>query len=446
MNNIKKIMLFALDNLGGIVFGLFSTVFVARFYGPENMGHLSYVQAVASVLSFIFILGMDNVVMRDFIKDDNKRLVFVAVSFIRGIGGIFFIVSVTSWVYFFSDTPRELILPLILSACSAAYFGKSTIVRLFLQATENPKYLSLSTLLSRLVALAYILVVLHFKLNFYYAALYLFIYSAVSQVILLFAFFSINKKYNDNIYFKNVLLKCVYLFKESRFVLFSSILLPLFMYFDSIIIEEFLSAKDVGIYGAAVKLVTQVVFIGHIFVFSFFNKLNHEIDKNGLGGNVFRNIIRLMLIFGILGGVFTYFFGDYVISILYGNKYIESGIILKIVVWKLLFAYFGAFFSRVLIIQGWSNIELIKTIIASFVSLSCSVIFIQCYGLIAIAIVSVASYAIADLLSYLLFRNTRIFVYVVIEELWSLLTNPISSTKKTLFFVLNKPVKAVHGD
>lgn len=444
MNNIKKILLFALDNLGGIIFGLFSTVFVARFYGPENMGHLSYIQAVASVLSFIFILGMDNVVMRDFIKDSNKRLVFVAVSLIRGIGGVVFVIAVTSWVYFFSDTPQGLLFPLILAACSATYFGKSTVVRLFLQATENPKYLSLATLLSRLVALVYIFVVLHFSLDFYYASLYLFVYSVVSQAVLLFAFFLINKEHQDAVSMSQVLGKCIELFKESRFVLFSSILLPLFMYFDMIIIEKFLSAKDVGIYGAAVKLVTQVVFIGHIFVFSFFNKLNKEIDTSGLGGDVFRNVIRLMLLFGVVGGIFTDVCGDYVVSLLYGEKYIESGIILKIVVWKLIFAYFGALFSRVLIIKGWSSIELIKTIIAATVSLSCSVIFVQIYGLNAVAVVSVVSYAIADLFSYLLFKNTRIFFYVIMQELFALITSPVKSIKATLSFILNK--KAVHGD
>ncbi|MDC0609991.1 hypothetical protein OAP63_04615, partial [Vibrio sp.] len=125
-------------------------------------------------------------------------------------------------------------------------------------------------------------------------------------------------------------------------------------------------------------------------------------------------------------------------------EYVQSTLILKIVVWKLMFAYFGALFSRVLIIKGWSQIELIKTVIASALSLSLSIVFIQIYGLVAVAIVSVLSYVVADLLSYLLFKNTRIFFFVVVEELFFLIKNPIKSVKKCFSFILNK--KAIHAD
>ncbi|MDW6003090.1 flippase [Vibrio mangrovi] len=435
MSNIRKLIWFSLDNLGGVFFGLFSIVFIARIYGPTNMGYLSYIQALASILSCVFILGMDNVVMKEYVQNPEKKRVFYAVSLVRLFGGLVFFAAVFSWAYFFSNTPDELVFALAFSACVTTYFGKSSAFRLYFQASEQPRILSVSTVASRVAAIAYILGVIYFQLSFVWAILYLVVYSVVAQIILLSEFYRKTKDelfpaIADSIQYGK---KILY---ESKFVFLSSIIFPIFMYFDVVIIEKYLTPEDVGLYGVATKLVMQLLFVGHIFVFAFFTRLNKEINEQKLDGQVFRNIVRLMIYCSVGGGIFVSLTGDYIVHLLYGEQYDGAGIILKILIWKLVFSYFGALFSRVLIIRQWTNIELIKTVIASTVSLSASMIAVQIWGATGVATVSVVSYAIADLFSYLLFARTRIFFIVVVQELVRIFTRPVTAFRQSLEFLV----------
>lgn len=435
MSNIRKLIWFSLDNLGGVLFGLFSIVFIARIYGPTNMGYLSYIQALASILSCVFILGMDNVVMKEYVQHHEKKRVFYAVSLVRLVGGIIFFVAVFCWAYFFSKTPDELVLALSLTACVTTYFGKSSAFRLYFQATEQPRILSISTVASRVAAIAYILGVIYFQLSFVWAIFYLVVYSVVAQVILLCEFYRETK---DELFpaIADSLRYAKQLLSESKFVFFSSILFPIFMYFDVVIIEKFLSPEAVGLYGVATKLVMQLLFVGHIFVFAFFTRLNQELNEQKLDGHIFRNIVRLMIYCSVGGGIFVSLTGDYIVHLLYGEQYQGAGIILKILIWKLVFSYFGALFSRVLIIRQWTSIELTKTIVASTVSLCASIVAVQIWGATGVATVSVVSYAIADLFAYLLFPRTRIFFVVVVQELGRIFIQPVEAFRQSIAFLV----------
>lgn len=440
MSKLKKIFLFSVDNLSSIAFGIISTVFIARTYGPENMGHLSYVQSVVSVFSFLFILGMDNIIMKEFVKTKQVNSLLASVILIRFLGFIVFI-GLVYLVGHASDTPDNLLLPLIIAAASASFFGKSTSLRLYFQALENPKYLSIATMLSRFIAVIFIFVVLFLDLDFIYACQYLLVYSLSSQLILVTAYLrttGCSMSYSLNIVeIKN---RVRFLLRESYLLIISSALLPLFMYMDMIIIEHFLSAQDVGIYSAAVRLVSQVAFVGHILVFSYFKNITDEIFAGDVYGYYLNNIVRLLLYVGISGSILTYFLADIIILNFFGDAYVESVLILKILIWKSVFVYLGALFSRVLILKGLQSVELIKTLLTAAFSISFSIFFIQKYGLIIIPIISVSAYSLADFLAYVIFKETRFMFVTVLKQIFLIFFHPFSSVRNSVFFLKDKRV------
>lgn len=56
-----------------MVVGLFVGVWVARYLGPERFGLLSYAQSFVGLFSAFATLGLDEIVVRELVKDESKR-------------------------------------------------------------------------------------------------------------------------------------------------------------------------------------------------------------------------------------------------------------------------------------------------------------------------------------------------------------------------------------
>jgi len=52
---------------------LFVGLYVARFLGPEKLGQLNYTVSLVALFSILVNLGVDSVIVRDIIKDDDKK-------------------------------------------------------------------------------------------------------------------------------------------------------------------------------------------------------------------------------------------------------------------------------------------------------------------------------------------------------------------------------------
>ena len=55
-----------------MIVGLFVGVWVARYLGPANFGLFSYVQSFVGLFSVIATLGLDDIVVRELVKDNSR--------------------------------------------------------------------------------------------------------------------------------------------------------------------------------------------------------------------------------------------------------------------------------------------------------------------------------------------------------------------------------------
>ena len=56
-----------------MVVGLFVGIWVARYLGPEQFGLFSYSQSFVGLFIAIATLGLDGIVVRELVKDENRR-------------------------------------------------------------------------------------------------------------------------------------------------------------------------------------------------------------------------------------------------------------------------------------------------------------------------------------------------------------------------------------
>ena len=201
-------------------------------------------------------------------------------------------------------------------------------------------------------------------------------------------------------------------FSYSWPLLFSSLIMVLFYWVDSLLLGYFMGATNVGFYNAATPLVGLMSFFPAMFTSFFlpliakeFGKKNLEIIKElskQVGKWIF--ILNLPLFF------IMFIFPTTLIRVFFGEQYLVASSALQILA-------IGGFMSSLVFLStdlismiGKSKILLINIICASILNILLNIIFIPKYGLNGAAIATTIT---TILLSISLFIEVKYYVHLV---------------------------------
>lgn len=432
--NLKKAAWYAVENITTIAFGLISVIIVARIFGPENLGKLSMLQALSATAVFLVVLGFDHLIVRDIArKKDDYSLIFTAFV-MQFIGWCCHVIVVFGALYIIFDGDVALdIIVICLAVLFAIYFSRANIFRLFFQAVNMPRKIAISALISRTLALIYLAFSLLLKFEYHWVVLFIPIQAFLQFLILLAQFISFaNVKYSVLFLFDFSRAKS--LLSEATPLIASSILFPIFMQADILLISSLLDERSVGIYSSASRIITQFVFLGHIITMTFYLTLSNKFYNHSEDTDEFiKGLILILILFGGLASFTVHLFSETIISLLYGEKFEGAGAVLAILSWNWIFIFPAALFSRLLILKGLAKFEFIKSAVVATFSLSANYFLIPIYGITGAAIVSVTSYLLADLLLYSLFKETRSMFLSAIQSINLILFRPKRAIKLIMY-------------
>ena len=90
------------DKVLRMVVGLFVGIWVARYLGPEQFGFLSYAGAYVALFSAIATLGLDGIVVRELIREPERRNEILGTAFVLKLMGgvVLFLLTVGSITWF----------------------------------------------------------------------------------------------------------------------------------------------------------------------------------------------------------------------------------------------------------------------------------------------------------------------------------------------------------
>ena len=130
--------------------GLFVGVWVARFLGPEQFGALSYAQAFVGLFGAFATLGMDGIVIKHLVKDDENRDLLLGTAFTLKLLGAMvavFIISIVTVTT--SNDNKEVIIITIIA--SALVFQSLNVIDFYFQSIVLSRYIVIVNLISQLV-------------------------------------------------------------------------------------------------------------------------------------------------------------------------------------------------------------------------------------------------------------------------------------------------------
>jgi len=182
-----------------------------------------------------------------------------------------------------------------------------------------------------------------------------------------------------------------------------------FIYFraDSILLKTLRGNADVGIYGAAYKVLENITFFPGMIIGLLMPMMSYYIFKDR---KKFQEIVnenfKLFIILIIPLIVIVLFLAEDIIQIIAGSEFMASATVLRIVVFALAFIFFGMLFGNILVAANLQKKQLIALIICATFNVTANLLLIPHYSYLATSYVSVATeFLVVVLSAFIVYKN-----------------------------------------
>lgn len=387
-----------------LVAGLLVGIWVARYLGPSQFGLFSYAIAFAAIFGSLAKLGLDRIVVRELVRDPNKKEIYLGTAFWLKICGALVMFPVIALATQFTSNDATTNLYIFIIACGAI-FQSFEVVDFYFQSKVLSKFVSICKFIQLLVSS-----LIKLYLVFVQAELFWFVLvSMVDQAVLALSLFIAYKFQRVEGFYRHFDLAIAKRFLlDSGPLILSGMVVMIYLRIDQIMIKEMLGEREVGLYSAAIRISEVWYFLPVVLMNSLFpsivnaKRINEEWYRSR-----FKKLYTFLILMSVLIALPMTFVSDWVIFTLYGDAYKEAGNILMIHIWA------GVFVSMAVVSGGWYTSEnfqryaLYRAVFGACINVLLNLILIQAYGLIGAAIATVIAQFMMALYFDLIFKKTR---------------------------------------
>ena len=366
-----------------IIAGLLVGIYVARYLGPEQFGILSYALAFVALFTTIAKLGLDSIVVRELVNHPDKRDLFLGTAFwLKSFGALLSFILLGIAVLFTSN--KETTNLYIFLIAIGLIFQAFDVIEIYFQSTVNSKPVSISKLLQLLLSSFFKLYLISI-----HAELFWFVLASLIDQILLAIFLAHSywrQKFGDFYGYFNIAIAKSMLMNSWPLIL-SSIAVTIYIRIDQIMIKEMLGDREVGLYSASARLSEAWYFVSLIITTSLFPAIvNAKKISRALYQTRLQRLYTLMVWLAICVALPVTFLGNWIMTLMYGAPYQESGVILSIQIWTGVFVALGVASERWMIAENLVGISFLRTIIGGVANIGLNLYLIPKHGIIGAAI------------------------------------------------------------
>ncbi len=385
-----------------MIVGLFVGIWIARYLGPEQFGLFSYAQSFVALFAAFATLGLDGIVVRELVKDESRANELIGTAFfLKLVGAVVVLVLLIVAVNFTSNDSFTNTMIFIIA--SATIFQSFNVIDLYFQSKVMSKYVvfanMLSLLISSLVKIYLILIE---------APLIWFAWSVFfdSFVLACGLFYFYKKHFKKIKLWKFNFQQAKQLLKESYPMMISFFAISISLKIDQIIIKELLDTHSVGIYVASLKIIELWYFIPVILTQSFFPSII-ETSKSYIYQIKIKALSSFLLILSVLIVFLLVSTKDFIIPILFGEKYIESSNILFIHSFAIIFVFFASLRKKLLLVEHKTHFIMYYALVTAIIMIILSYLFIKQFGLIGAPYAYLFTWALTIIIVPILFGRFK---------------------------------------
>ncbi len=393
------------EQLLRMIAGLLVGIWVARYLGPEQFGVFSYAIAFASLFSSIAKLGLDGIVVRDLVREPEQRDRYLGTAFWLKLGGALIMLGAVALAMQLTSSDHLTNLYILIIA-SGAIFQSFEVVDFYFQSKVLSKFVSICKMTQLLLSSL-------LKLYFIFTGadlIWFVLVTLVDQLSLALSLYLAYRHQKLCSFYRHFDMKTAkQLLKDSWPLIFSGLVIMIYMRIDQIMIKEMLGEREVGLYSAAVRLSEVWYFIPAIITTSLFPSIiNAKKISEKLYYTRLQRLYTLMAWLAIAIALPMTFLSDWLVALLYGAAYSEAGKVLMINIWAGVFVFIGVASSKWFVSEGLQKYLTINTVVGAIMNILLNLFLIPKYGVYGAAIATVISQAVASYFMNLIFQRTRL--------------------------------------
>jgi O-antigen/teichoic acid export membrane protein len=387
-----------------ILTSLLVGVWVARYLGPESFGIFSYALAFTAVFAGVAKLGLDGIMVRELLDYPEKRDTYLGTAFwLKIIGALIVMGLIAAIVPFTSNDATTNLFIFIIAA--GLVFQSFEVIDFYFQSQVLAKIVSICKViqlaLSSIIKMYLVLTGAELIWFVLVAA-----FDALSLAVSYYIAYQLRKTTNFYNHFDLSIAK--QLLKDSWPLIFSSIVVMIYMRIDQIMIKEMLGEYEVGIYSAAVRLSEAFYFIPILINASLFPAiLNAKRQSEELYLKRVQRLYTFMVWMAIIIALPMTFLSDWLTQLLFGEAYQKAGQVLMIHIWAGVFVFMGVASGNWFIVENEQMLSFWRTFSGMVVNIVLNFFLIPKYGLEGAAFATLFSQFTAAYLFDMFNKRTR---------------------------------------
>ncbi len=388
-----------------MVVGLLVGVWVARYLGPEKFGLLSYALSFVGLFSIVATFGLDEIVVRELVKDESRRDDLIGTAFWLKLFGAFVVLLALAFaVKFTSNDDNTNILVFIIA--SALIFQSFNVVDFYFQSKVMGKFIVYANLISLFISsIVKITLILNDASLIAFAWVVLFDGFILACGFIYFFLKQSTFRIKNLIFYKST---AIDLLKDSWPLIFSGAVLMIQARIDQVMIKEMINSTEVGYYSAAIRLIEAFGFIPVMLKISLYPSiLNSRKDSNELYQNRLLNFYRLNFLLFLAVAIPLFLFSEQIVILLFGIEYQSVGILLSLMVIRLFFANMGVARGAYIISENLMVFSLITMTLGTITNVVLNYYWIPLYASKGAIVATIISFSVSIFVVDIFYSKTR---------------------------------------
>ncbi|MCE7556845.1 flippase [Aliivibrio fischeri] len=396
---------FALSKLNTLLSGVVFFVILTRYIDKGVVGAFTYAQSIIAISAVFVSFGLSTSIVKQFSETPLNIK-----NIIRSVIAFQMIVAFVAIVFLYLNFHENNLIVIILSF--TLLFKCSEVFKTFFDYNLSSKKYYKAELLILVLTTIFKIIVLLYTGDIIFVCVIILLESMVIFLIMLRMFNKNVSMYNNSVKvnFKEIL-------RDAFPVLISSSIFIIYSRVDQLMVYNMSGDESQALYASAVKLSEGWYFIPLGVVTSYYSILaNNKNDDNYF--NYFSDACLKVNSITIPAAILITLFSKQLISILYGESYIESAAILTIHVWNGVIIGLSSLTFRHFIIAGYRKLSIYRALIGLLLNIVLNFILIKQFGVIGAAISTLISQFIALFLSNLIWKTTRNIFLIQLKSLF----------------------------
>lgn len=314
------------------------SMLTARYLGPSNFGLINYASSIVSFAAPIMYLGLNSVLVQALINEPDTEGEILGTSLCMSFCmSILCILGTVSFVSIANTGERDTLVVCALYSLMLM-FQSMDLLQYWFQAKLMSKYTSITMLIAYIIVSAYkILLLATGKSIFWFA-----ISNGLDYAVIAIGLLIVYKQVGGHQF--SFSMGCArMMLSKSKYYIISNLMVMVFTQTDKIMLKIMLDDSATGFYSAAVACAGMSSFVFGAIIDSMRPSIFESIksSQKAFEQNVSR-LYCIVIYLSLAQSLGMTFLAKPIILVLYGQKYMQTAQILRLVVWYTTFSYLGS--------------------------------------------------------------------------------------------------------